>query len=63
MLARGFALVTDDRGRPVRSRSDAVPGASLTLEFQDGAVGATVAGARPAAKPRSPATPQDDLFG
>ncbi len=63
VLARGYALVTDDQGRPVRSRSEAAPGASLTIEFRDGTIGATVAGARPPPRPRGSAPPQDDLFG
>ncbi len=63
VLDRGFALVTDENGKPVRSKAAATPGASLTVKVADGEFGAVVAGARPAAKPRSAAPPQDDLFG
>ncbi len=63
MLERGFALVTDEQGRPVRKRADATPGAALTIQVADGTFGAVVGGTRPAAKSRSAASPQDDLFG
>ncbi len=63
VLERGFALVTDEQGRPVRKRADATPGAALTIQVADGAFGAVVGGTRPTAKSRSAASPQDDLFG
>ena len=44
VLARGFALVRDARGAPLRSASAAAPGAALEIEFADGRVAATVDG-------------------
>jgi exodeoxyribonuclease VII large subunit len=64
ILERGFALVTDEQGRPVRRRADAAPGAPLTIQVADGEFSAVAAGARAPskAKPAAPAR-QDDLFG
>ena len=42
VLDRGFALVTGGDGKPVRSRSDTWPGLDVSIEFSDGAVGATI---------------------
>jgi len=42
VLSRGFALVRDVAGQPVRSAAAAVPGSALDLEFADGRVGVTV---------------------
>ncbi len=47
VLARGYALVRDARGRPVFRAADAVPGADIEIEFTDGLVGATLGGAAP----------------
>ena len=56
VLERGYALVRDGAGRPLRSARDVADGQALTLEFVDGAAEATGgrAGARPpvAAKAR-----------
>ena len=38
VLQRGYALLSDDRGRPVTSVKEAVPGAALTAQLCDGAV-------------------------
>ncbi len=38
VLQRGFALVRDDRGQPVRAASAVNPGAKLDIEFADGHV-------------------------
>ena len=38
VLQRGYALLSDDRGRPVTSVQEAVPGAALTAQLCDGAV-------------------------
>ncbi|WP_457796552.1 exodeoxyribonuclease VII large subunit [Methylocystis sp. S23] len=40
VLARGFALVRDEHDALVRSVSQALPGAALTIEFADGRVAA-----------------------
>ena len=43
-LARGFAIVRDADGRVIRSQSQAVPGARITVQVSDGSFGATVEG-------------------
>jgi exodeoxyribonuclease VII large subunit len=48
VLARGFALVRNAQGEPVRSAKSVAAGAHLSLEFADGRVGATADGARSA---------------
>jgi len=40
VLARGFALVRDEQGRPLRTAADVESGARLDIEFADGRVGA-----------------------
>jgi len=68
VLARGFALVRDGHGVPLRSATATSPGLALDIEFADGRVGATVnGGAAPAAgtakpKPRSGSKDQGSLF-
>ena len=47
VLARGYALVRDARGRPVFRAAEAVPGADIEIEFTDGLVGATLGYAAP----------------
>ncbi|MEI8144998.1 MAG: exodeoxyribonuclease VII large subunit [Alphaproteobacteria bacterium] len=42
VLARGFALVRDAAGAPLRSAGATAPGQSVTIEFADGRVDATV---------------------
>ena len=68
-LERGFALVRDAAGTPLLSATGAAPGATVSIEFGDGTVGATIDGeprpsapraTRPAAK-RGRGT-QGDLF-
>ena len=56
VLARGYALVRDDAGRPVFSAADAVSGGDIEIEFSDHALGATLHGDAP--KPRTPAKPR-----
>jgi exodeoxyribonuclease VII large subunit len=73
VLARGFALVRDDAGHPLRSAAAVAPGARLDIEFGDGRVGALAEGEarmRPAPAPRArrrrggPASEdQGNLFG
>ena len=52
VLARGFALVRDGEGRPLRSAAAVTPGMALAIEFADGRVGATVGGEAPPAAPK-----------
>src|SRR5205085_1198891 len=40
VLARGFTLVRDAAGRPLRSAAAVVPGSMLDIEFADGRIGA-----------------------
>lgn len=44
VLARGFALVLDEQGSVVESRTKAAPGTRLTVRFQDGDAGVRVEG-------------------
>ena len=58
VLARGFALVTDEAGHLVRAASAIAPAQPLSLEFADGSV-PVVAGAGPAAgAPVAPPRPK-----
>jgi exodeoxyribonuclease VII large subunit len=56
VLARGYALVRDGDGRPLRSAAAGAPGQALAIEFADGSVAASADGsvkASPeAAKPK-----------
>jgi exodeoxyribonuclease VII large subunit len=75
VLGRGFALVRDMTGRPVRIAAAVKGGMRLDIEFTDGRVSATAdddggkrgtaAGKEPAVKPRKPGggTSQGSLFG
>jgi exodeoxyribonuclease VII large subunit len=60
VLARGFALVRDAEGRPLRSAAAVAPGMALAIEFADGRVGATAGGDAPppAPKPARAAEPK-----
>ena len=58
VLARGFALVRDESGRPVRSVKDATSDTMLDIEFADGHIEAVparghAAGRRTRSKPRA----------
>ena len=44
VLARGYALVFDSKGRPLTRRADVPAGAKLSLKFADGQVGARADG-------------------
>ena len=44
VLARGFALVRDGEGRPLRKAAGLTAGAVLGIEFADGRIAATVSG-------------------
>ncbi|MSP42940.1 MAG: exodeoxyribonuclease VII large subunit [Alphaproteobacteria bacterium] len=48
VLARGFTLLRDDAGKPVRRASDTAPGMAVEIEFQDGRRNATLAGSKAA---------------
>jgi exodeoxyribonuclease VII large subunit len=76
VLSRGFALVRDDAGRPLRAAAAVSTGMRLDIEFADGHVGAVAEGARTVsgiapiaptkpAKPRKPGggSGQGSLFG
>jgi exodeoxyribonuclease VII large subunit len=59
VLERGFALVRDGAGRPLRSAAGVQPGMALDIEFADGCVGATAQNVRTAAPPTpAPAKPR-----
>jgi exodeoxyribonuclease VII large subunit len=51
VLARGFALVRDGDGRPLRSAAAVASGTRLDIEFSDGRIGATADGERGALPP------------
>jgi exodeoxyribonuclease VII large subunit len=51
VLSRGFALVRDAEGRPLRAAADVGTGARVEIEFADGRVGAIADGA-PAPSPK-----------
>jgi exodeoxyribonuclease VII large subunit len=73
VLARGFALVRDDGGRPLRSAEAVTPGLRLDIEFADGRVPALATGAGTSAAAMRVARPrrrraggnpdQGNLFG
>jgi exodeoxyribonuclease VII large subunit len=73
VLKRGFALVRDGEGRPLRAAAGVSSGMRLDIEFADGHVGAVVDGeakAQPPAAPRAKPRPrgegpggQGSLFG
>jgi exodeoxyribonuclease VII large subunit len=60
VLSRGFALVRDGAGQPLRTAAAVQPGTPLDIEFSDGRVGATAQGVSkriespPFARPRRP---------
>jgi exodeoxyribonuclease VII large subunit len=56
VLARGFALVRDERGSPLHAAASVGPWARLNLEFADGRIAATADADRPAAT-ATPAKP------
>ena len=59
VLARGFALVRDAAGAPVRTASAIKPGAMLDVEFADGHVEVMPAGRGRGATPRVPLPKRD----
>jgi exodeoxyribonuclease VII large subunit len=69
VLARGFALVRDADGKPLRSAAAVADGAGLEIEFQDGRVRAVAGDAAPRPRPARgrgeppPGGGQGSLFG
>ncbi|GGC67624.1 exodeoxyribonuclease VII large subunit [Chelatococcus reniformis] len=65
VLARGFALVRDGKGRPLRAAASIAPAMALELQFADGTVAATAGGSarrKPAAtSPSTAEAPMLDL--
>jgi exodeoxyribonuclease VII large subunit len=59
VLERGFALIRDEKGRPLRAAAAVTPGMALDIEFTDGCVSATVQSVRgvAAAAPEPPGVP------
>jgi len=57
VLKRGFALVRDGEGRPLRAATDVAAGLRLDIEFADGRIGA-VADGEPAPQPVSRPKPR-----
>ncbi len=47
VLSRGFALVRDGKGVPLRTAAAVTPGMALDIEFADGRAGATAGGISP----------------
>lgn len=69
VLARGYALVHDEAGRPLKAAADLSLHQNVTLEFSDGEIaarvtaGTTVAAPKPTRrKPAIAETPQGSLF-
>jgi exodeoxyribonuclease VII large subunit len=51
VLQRGFALVRDEQGAPLRSAAAIAPGSRFDVEFADGRIGARAEGERIASRP------------
>src|SRR5690606_16207460 len=65
VLARGYAVIKTPEGRLVQQREGLLPGDMVAIEFADGAVEATIAGApavRKKSRPPSGGDPQQSLF-
>lgn len=59
VLTRGFALVRDQDNQPVLSAAGTTAGATITVEFADGKVGARVMdGATGSPRPAGPSPPR-----
>jgi exodeoxyribonuclease VII large subunit len=64
VLARGFALVRDPAGSPLRSAAAVSPGQGLDIEFADGRVAATATAAHGSPpRPRQPIRPRRSRYG
>ncbi len=57
VLSRGYALVRDASGRPLRAAAGLLPGSGIDIEFADGRVAATVAEADASPPPPPVAEP------
>jgi len=65
VLARGFAIVRDERDAPLRNAASVAPGQKLAIQFADGRAHATADGEAAPKKPARPAKPpsgQGSLF-
>jgi exodeoxyribonuclease VII large subunit len=71
VLTRGFALVRDGEGRPIRTAAVVDAGMPLDIEFSDGRIGARAEGGPVRERPSAPSKPrgrrgsgsgQGDLF-
>lgn len=58
VLQRGFALVRDESGRPLKSAAAVLPGSSLEIEFADGRVAATADGGSAPPQPKEALRPR-----
>ena len=64
VLARGYAIVRDEAGRPLMTSAAARKAGNLEIQFTDGSLGAAASGDRPAANaPRRPLKPRNALPG
>jgi exodeoxyribonuclease VII large subunit len=64
VLARGFALVRDPAGPPIRSAAAISPGQALDIEFSDGRATALATAAHGVpVKPRQPIRPRSRKYG
>jgi exodeoxyribonuclease VII large subunit len=61
VLARGYALVRDGEGHPLRSVAHVAPGQALAVEFADGTITATADGVKQKRRPTAEAR-QGSLF-
>jgi exodeoxyribonuclease VII large subunit len=64
VLARGFALIRDTTGQPLRTAAAVGAGTTIEIEFSDGSIGARAEGASPkvryqSSEPRKPRTRRD----
>jgi exodeoxyribonuclease VII large subunit len=59
VLARGFALVRDDKGKPVTTAAEAKKKSRIELEFTDGRTPAMIASDQPVAGKKKAKTPKD----
>lgn len=57
ILERGFAVVRDPDGTPIRRAAAVKPGAALAIQFADGTTPATAGGGDPTAMPVRPSRP------
>jgi exodeoxyribonuclease VII large subunit len=63
VLARGFALVRDAKGRPLRAAAAVTAGMPLEIEFSDGRVAARAENSPAIERPSSPSNPRTRRAG